>query len=135
MTKITIDDLATMVAKGFTDNADRIGVLQNDMQTVKQDVGILKQDVGVLKQDVDILKQDVGGLKEDVSGLKLDVGGLKKDVHSFKEALSTLEEKTDSLANGQKRIIDILLNQTPSRAEMRELDHRVVRLEQHLQLA
>lgn len=93
MTKITIDDLAIMVAKGFADNAEKFGVLHNDMHTLKQ------------------------------------------DVQNLKETVSTLEEKTDSLASGQIRILDILLNQTASRAEVRELDHRVVRLEQHLQLA
>src|SRR3989338_5790260 len=107
MTKITIDDLAIMVANGFADNAARIGVLQNDMQTVKQDVRSLKEAVGTLEDKVDTLE----------------------------EKTDSLTIKTDSLASGQTRILDILLNQTASRAEVRELDHRVVRLEQHLQLA
>ncbi|OGH64151.1 MAG: hypothetical protein A2821_02605 [Candidatus Magasanikbacteria bacterium RIFCSPHIGHO2_01_FULL_41_23] len=117
-----------MVANGFADNAARIGVLQNDMQTVKQDVRSLKEAVGTLEDKVDTLEE-----KTDSLSMKTDSLTIKTD--SLVVKTDSLTIKTDSLASGQTRILDILLNQTASRAEVRELDHRVVRLEQHLQLA
>lgn len=56
-------------------------------------------------------------------------------IDGLEEDFETLKDKVESLASGQKRITDILMRDTPSRAEVRELDHRVVRLEQHLNLA
>lgn len=74
MAKVTIDDLAAMIANQFSEQNKN---LDKRFNGIESDITEIKQDVGVLKDDVKILKQDVGTLKDDVSGLRQDVEKLK----------------------------------------------------------
>jgi len=77
--RLAVDTIGHETSKKvtFTYIADKLDVVQGDVDGLEQDVGVLKQDAGVLKQDVGWLKKDVGYLKIDVGTLKTDVPDLK----------------------------------------------------------
>lgn len=79
--KITIDDLAGMMNRGFAKTAK-----QSDLEAVKIDVAGLKDDVA-------ILKGDVAGLKEDVATLKNDVASIKEDFHKILDSLDKVAKQ------------------------------------------
>ena len=57
--KVTIDNLAVMVAKGFDGIEKDIGELKKDIGEVKNDVGELKKDMGEVKGNVKNIRKDV----------------------------------------------------------------------------
>lgn len=77
--KMTIDKLATMVAKGFDS-------LETRMAT-KTDISEIKEDVGKLKKNVEGLKEDIKDVRRDI----LNLGDKFVSYHTF-----------DSLANRVK---------------------------------
>jgi hypothetical protein len=52
--KITIDDLAQMVGRGFNDMGEMINEVRRDLSG---EIGLVKQDLGSMKQDINLLKQ------------------------------------------------------------------------------
>lgn len=62
--KITMENLAGMVQRGFSETSNEIRALKGDMTIFKLDMVTLKGDVGELKEDVSILKNDIASLKE-----------------------------------------------------------------------
>lgn len=74
--KITLDDLAAMVADGFSNVPN------------KQDFAGLKSDVQVLKSDVQVLQSDVSDIK-----LRLDYLAPKFEVRDLEKRVVRLEEK------------------------------------------
>lgn len=73
--KITIDDLAGMVKRGF------------DKTAKKEDLDVVKQDLDVVKQDLVFLKSDVEDIKEKVENIEK----LILQQHSFQ--IKELENK------------------------------------------
>lgn len=75
--KITLDDLAAMVATGFDSTAT-------------------KKDITDLKTDFADLKADVGTLQTDVSDIKLRLDNLapKFEVRDLERRVTRLEDKT-----------------------------------------
>jgi len=68
--KVTIEDLAIMVAKGFENTAtkDDFNMLKGEIGDVKKDVESLKKDVESLKKDVEKIKQDIEGMNDRLDG-------------------------------------------------------------------
>lgn len=76
------------------DVKERIGGLELRVDRLEQGMSELRQDVSGLKQDVSSLKQDVSGLKQDVSGLKQNVSELRQDMKEVKDRVGNLEQDT-----------------------------------------
>ena len=57
--KITIDDLAMMVAKGF--------------ESVEKDISEVKKDISEVKKDISEVKKDISEVKENLSATRDDV--------------------------------------------------------------
>lgn len=87
------------------------GLLQTELQPVKDDISVLKEDVSSLKEDVSTLKQETGALKEDVSSLKEDVSTLREDVTSLKQETLELNRRIDNLELQTKQTEHVLRNE------------------------
>ena len=61
--KVTIEDLAIMVAKGFENTATK-----DDFNMLKGEIGDVKKDVESLKKDVEKIKQDIEGMNDRLDG-------------------------------------------------------------------
>ena len=80
--KITIDDLAIMVAKGFEDVK---GELKGDINGVKNDLKSVKSDINEVKENLRITRNDI-----------LNLGEKFVSYHTFDQLASrvnTLEKK------------------------------------------
>ena len=64
--KITIDDLAMMVAKGFES-------VEKDISEVKKDISEVKKDISEVKKDISEVKKDISEVKENLSATRDDV--------------------------------------------------------------
>lgn len=86
--KITTEDLARMVQRGFEETAKKA-----DVDKLKSDVGELKSDVGELKLDVGELKSDVGELKGQVNNIENKVNQIDRRLFSIEEDISEIKIK------------------------------------------
>ena len=93
--KITMEDLAGMVQRGFLETAKKADVvaIKKDVVILKNGVSLIKSEVGSLKEDVSILKADVYTLKEDVKAIKEDVADLKDKFHKVLGALDKVAKQ------------------------------------------
>ena len=112
----TLDDLAVMVSRGFT-----------ELRTE------LKEDIGEVKKDVAGVKEDLAGVKKDLTVMKEDLEDVKKDVAGVKEVVKIVAEEMDALHKDVRYIkntTDMLVRGDIARdTKFEELDTRVERLE------
>lgn len=73
------------------------GLLEQNLQPLKEDIQSLKSDVKGLKDDVQVLKDDVQGLKDDVQGLKVNVQKLNGSVQVLSEEMLAVKAKVQSM--------------------------------------
>jgi predicted nucleic acid-binding Zn-ribbon protein len=106
--KITIDELAIMINKGF----------ENTTKQIRKEI-----------------KEEVGGLKEEVGGLKEEFGGLKKEVTGMKDKVEIMSKEIDSLQRGQVRIEDRLDNIVSDKKVLDSHEKRISILEKKAILA
>lgn len=59
------------------------GLLQTELQPVKDDISVLKEDVSTLKQETGALKEDVSTLREDVTSLKQETLELNRRIDNI----------------------------------------------------
>ncbi|MBI5798994.1 MAG: hypothetical protein HZB10_03610 [Candidatus Yonathbacteria bacterium] len=83
--KMTIDDLAIMVAKGFDGVYKEIGEVKKDIAEVKEDM------VGV-KKDIAEVKENMAGTRRDVLSMG-DKFTLKYELHDLANRVVLLEKK------------------------------------------
>ena len=90
--KMTMDDLAVMVANGFSGVENRFNKVENCLDKVMVDVSELKTDVTGLKKDMVEVKENVKNTRADI----LNLGDRFVSYHTF-DALAgrvkVLEEK------------------------------------------
>ncbi|MCI5595565.1 MAG: hypothetical protein MR380_02420 [Lachnospiraceae bacterium] len=79
---------------------DRMEVMMQDMDLIKDNIHSLTSDVASLKSDVTSLKSDVASLKTDVSTLKSDMKSMQHQIN----VLSFKQDRTD------KRLSDLQLD-------------------------
>lgn len=60
--KVTIDELAVMINKGFKEVHAELSDMRGNISSLKSDVSTLKSDVSILKSDVSIIKKDIRSL-------------------------------------------------------------------------
>ena len=86
---------------------DRMEVMMQDMDLIKDNIHSLTSDVASLKSDVASLKSDVTSLKSDVASLKTDVSTLKSDMKSMQHQINVLSFKQDRT---DKQLSDLQLD-------------------------
>lgn len=97
--KMTIDDLAVMVAKGFDGVYEEIAGVKREVAEVKKEVEGIKKDVEGVKKDVEGVKKDVAEVKENLASTRRDVLAmgdkftLKYEFHDLASPVSLLEQK------------------------------------------
>ncbi|MFH1769411.1 MAG: hypothetical protein ABH833_01955 [Parcubacteria group bacterium] len=96
--KITLEDLAGMVARGFTSVEKRM-----DTMATKEDLSELRTEINgelrVTNLNMKILQTDVRVLKTDVRVLKTDVATLKSDVKKLatEESVEKIDRRVRNL--------------------------------------
>ncbi|MDP3795383.1 MAG: hypothetical protein Q8R13_05720 [bacterium] len=90
--RVTIDDLAAMVARGFEHTATK-----GDVATLKGDVATLKGDVATLKGDVATLKGDMARLEHKVDDGFAHVNARLDQVRRDIADLDDLRERVQAL--------------------------------------
>lgn len=70
--EVTLETLAQMVAKGFSNTAS------------KNDVGELRNDVDGLKNDVDGLRNDIGDLKTKIDHTDARIARIETDIQTMR---------------------------------------------------
>jgi len=82
-TDAKIDNLASMVTRGFND-------VQGQINQVKQDIGSMNKNIGSLAQRMGSLEYKVGSLMEDVDAFKVDVNSFKRGQEGIQAKLSDI---------------------------------------------
>lgn len=96
MSKITIDELAVMVQKGFSHLDAKIEAvraeLKQDIQDVRTELKQEIQDVRTeLKQEIQDVKTE---LKQDIHSVRADIRRLESILNEVKERLTRLEKRS-----------------------------------------
>ncbi len=74
---------------------------REDLQAI---AGIVNENVQDIREDIKNLKEDVSDLKEEVSALKEDVSDLKEEASALKEDVSDLKERMSDVEHDVKDI-------------------------------
>lgn len=83
------------------------GLLQTELQPVKEDISTLKQETRALREDVSTLKQETGMLKENVSSLKQETIELSQRIDNLELQTKQMEHVLrDEIRKSEYLILD-----------------------------
>jgi hypothetical protein len=88
----------------------------------------VRADVAEVKRDVAGVKADVAGVKADVAGMKTEMAGVKADL------LATRKELGDQIVGLRRAVVEYHSAVIGHGVIISELEARVRRMEQHLDL-
>lgn len=99
--KITIDDLAIITQKGFTESRGEMqaGFKASDVRLEK-----IEKDVILLKADSFLIRGDLKEIKNEVKEMKENSGELFKKLDDFISRMQRQEQETVFLASQMKRL-------------------------------
>lgn len=83
--KMTIDDLAVMVAKGFDGVYEEIREVKNDVKVIKEDMVNVKKDIAEVKENLASTRRDVLSMGDRFT--------MKFEFHELSSRVSALEQK------------------------------------------
>lgn len=95
---ITLDGLATMVAKGFDNMSTGIAELRDGYSRLDGKVGRIEVDLSTLSKKVDILDTKVGRIDYQLGEVYDIVRGLEDDIPDLKKRVGVLEKTVKTLA-------------------------------------
>ena len=98
---MSMDEKMDLLLEGMNVIRQDVAELKADVAMLKQEISEVKEDIAELKADVAMLKEDVAVLKVDVTVLKSDVNLLKYDVIGLKENAENLHAEIEKLSQGQ----------------------------------
>src|SRR5258708_7863668 len=81
--------------EGQADLRERVGRIETDLHTVKEDVVVLKSAVRTNGQEIHSLKDAVQGNTEDIRSLKEAVQGNTEAIHSMRADLKNINQRLE----------------------------------------
>ena len=89
---MTDTDIATIL--------NAIGEMRSDFDNMKVDVntkiGVVQQDIASIKVEMGVLKTDIAGMKTDIAGMKTDIAGMKTDMEAMNTDIGNIVEQHEA---------------------------------------
>ncbi|PAK21720.1 hypothetical protein CJJ23_00025 [Mycoplasmopsis agassizii] len=112
---MTVEQLAKIVLDGFARIESVIGVMQADINQLKNDVGridkttqVLQKDMVEVKSDVARIDGNVNELQKDMVEVKSDIARIDKTVNELQKDVKRIDKTVNELQNDVKRIDSVL---------------------------